>query len=73
MSSHANAVRNGPKRRRNFITKLTEKLFEPEPVLQIDTYWKVSEWLAASLEMKCPAMGCGFESRAFRCFFWMVF
>ena len=30
---------------------------------------KVSEWLAASLEMKYRATGCGFESRAFRCFF----
>ena len=28
--------------------------------------WKVSEWLAASLEMKCPIRGCEFESRAFR-------
>lgn len=28
--------------------------------------WKVSEWLAASLEMMYPERGCGFESRAFR-------
>jgi hypothetical protein len=28
--------------------------------------WRVSEWLAASLEMKCPVRGCGFESRALR-------
>ncbi len=27
---------------------------------------RVSEWLAASLEMKCPVRGCGFESRALR-------
>ena len=31
--------------------------------------WRVSEWLAASLEMKCPARGCEFESRALRSFF----
>ncbi len=30
--------------------------------------WRVSEWLAASLEMKCPVWGCGFESRALRFF-----
>jgi hypothetical protein len=30
------------------------------------TAWRVSEWLAASLEMKYPARGCGFESRALR-------
>ncbi len=28
--------------------------------------WRVSEWLAASLEMRCPERGCGFESRALR-------
>src|SRR5947209_16715849 len=27
---------------------------------------RVSEWLAATLEMWCPARGCGFESRALR-------
>ncbi len=27
---------------------------------------RVSEWLAASLEMRCPVWGCGFESRALR-------
>ncbi len=30
---------------------------------------RVSEWLAASLEMKCPARGCEFESRALRSYF----
>lgn len=29
-------------------------------------FWRVSEWLAASLEMKCPVRGCGFDSRALR-------
>ena len=29
---------------------------------------RVSEWLAATLEMWCPARGCGFESRALRFF-----
>ena len=28
---------------------------------------RVSEWLAATLEMWCPERGCGFESRALRC------
>ena len=28
--------------------------------------WRVGEWLAASLEMKCRVTGCGFESRALR-------
>jgi hypothetical protein len=28
---------------------------------------RVSEWLAASLEMRCRETGCGFESRALRC------
>ena len=28
--------------------------------------WRVSEWLAATLEMWCPARGCEFESRALR-------
>ena len=28
---------------------------------------RVSEWLAATLEMWCPARGCGFEPRALRC------
>jgi hypothetical protein len=36
---------------------------------------RVSEWLAASLEMMCPVRGCGFESRALRsqsqCFHWL--
>ncbi len=27
---------------------------------------RVSEWLAATLEMWCPERGCGFESRALR-------
>src|SRR5207244_7689618 len=31
-----------------------------------ECYWRVSEWLAATLEMWCPARGCGFESRALR-------
>jgi hypothetical protein len=30
------------------------------------TLRRVSEWLAASLEMMCPVRGCGFESRALR-------
>ena len=29
--------------------------------------WRVSEWLAATLEMWCPERGCGFESHALRC------
>jgi hypothetical protein len=29
---------------------------------------RVSEWLAATLEMWCPARGCGFEPRALRFF-----
>ena len=28
---------------------------------------RVSEWLAATLEMWCPERGCGFDSRALRC------
>ena len=28
--------------------------------------WRVSEWLAATLEMWCPERGCGFDSRALR-------
>ena len=28
--------------------------------------WRVSEWLAATLEMWCPVRGCGFESHALR-------
>ena len=28
--------------------------------------WRVSEWLAATLEMSCPERGCGFESHALR-------
>jgi hypothetical protein len=27
---------------------------------------RVSEWLAATLEMWCPERGCGFDSRALR-------
>jgi hypothetical protein len=38
-----------------------QPLFWPRP-----RHWRVSEWLAASLEMKCPVRGCGFESRALR-------
>ena len=34
--------------------------------LSTATYWRVSEWLAASLEMKCLVRGCEFESRALR-------
>lgn len=34
--------------------------------IPIDCFWRVSEWLAASLEMKCPVRGCGFDSRALR-------
>ncbi len=34
------------------------------------TFGRVSEWLAASLEMKCRATGCEFESRALRFFFY---
>ena len=29
-------------------------------------FWRVSEWLAATLEMWCRVTGCGFESRALR-------
>jgi hypothetical protein len=29
---------------------------------------RVSEWLAATLEMWCRVTGCGFESRALRLF-----
>jgi hypothetical protein len=28
--------------------------------------WRVSEWLAATLEMSCRVTGCGFESHALR-------
>ena len=28
--------------------------------------WRVSEWLAATLEMSCRETGCGFESHAIR-------
>jgi hypothetical protein len=30
------------------------------------TAWRVSEWLAATLEMWCRETGCEFESRALR-------
>ena len=33
--------------------------------IQVDD-WGVSEWLAATLEMSCRAIGCEFESRALR-------
>ncbi len=29
-------------------------------------FWRVSEWLAATLEMSCRETGCGFDSRALR-------
>ncbi len=29
--------------------------------------WRVSEWLAATLEMSCRETGCGFDPRALRC------
>jgi hypothetical protein len=30
------------------------------------TIWRISEWLAASLEMMCPVRGCGFDPRVLR-------
>ena len=36
------------------------------PALGESRLWRVSEWLAASLEMRCPVWGCGFESHALR-------
>ena len=48
-------------------------LFDPKPFEYHQTpqelscrIGRVSEWLAASLEMKCRVTGCGFESRALR-------
>jgi hypothetical protein len=37
--------------------------------LEFPRVWRVSEWLAATLEMSCRVTGCGFESRALRIFF----
>ena len=42
----------------------------PKPVLSLGmsrvALRRVSEWLAATLEMSCRETGCGFESRALR-------
>src|SRR3954451_7157475 len=39
---------------------------EPVTIERIADLRRVSEWLAATLEMWCPARGCEFESRALR-------
>ncbi len=49
--------------------RYTERQHPPRcPYHQRPDSWRVSEWLAATLEMWCPARGCGFESRALRSF-----
>lgn len=42
------------------------RLIRMEKSVIITAAWKVSEWLAASLEMRCIERCCGFDSRAFR-------
>ena len=43
---------------------------KPKPALSLGMFRedlrRVSEWLAATLEMSCRETGCGFESRALR-------
>jgi len=46
-----------------------ERTFDGQPIgdiLVATAVWRVSEWLAATLEMWCPERGCGFESHALR-------
>lgn len=45
---------------------------EGEVDVRLDKRWRVSEWLAGTLELCCRVTGCGFESHALRSLFFLT-